>query len=359
MKVIDIIYEYDIYPHMDIVTLLTKQEKENLRAAHRQEKNRRAADRIKCILLADEGWTYRMIAKVLLLDEQTISEHVSEYLSEKKLTLNSGGSASKLDSTQTAELISHLELNTYLKVEDICAYVAVTYGITYTVQGMTSWLHAHKFSYKKPKKTPAKADAEKQKEFIKIYKELVETTSQDEPILFGDGVHPTMATKVTSGWIKTGEDKPIATTASRTRINLFAAINLATMGIVSDHYKTINSDSMVEFFDILRKTYPNPPNIHLILDNGPYNTSDQTKESAELNGIKLHYLPTYSPNLNPIERVWKVMNEYTRNNRFFKSAKDFRTEILNFFDSTWPQISDQMRSRINDNFQTLKPVDSF
>jgi transposase len=338
---------------------LTSQEKENLKAAHRQEKNRRVADRIKSVLLADKGWTYRAIAEALLLDEQIISDHVNEYLTDKKLTLKSGGSVSKLDLTQTAELISHLENKTYLKIEEICAYVLATYGILYTVQGMTSWMHVHNFSYKKPKKTPAKADAEKQKEFAKIYKELVESTPQEEPILFADGVHPTMATKVTSGWIKTGTDKPIATTASRTRINLFGAINLATMGIVSDHYKTIDSDSMVNFFDLLRNTYPTAPKIHLILDNGPYNTSNQTKEAAPLYGIVLHYLPTYSPNLNPIERVWKVMNEYTRNNHFFKSAKDFRQEILNFFSSTWPQISEKMRNRINDNFQTLKPVVSF
>jgi len=39
--------------------------------------------------------------------------------------------------------------------------------------------------------------------------------------------------------------------------------------------------------------------------------------ATELN-IKLHFLPPYSPNLNPIERLWKVMNEKVRNNRFFK-----------------------------------------
>jgi transposase len=248
MKAIDILYKCDIYQHMETLSYLTPEEKQTLRAAHRQEKNRRVADRIKCILLADEGWSYRMIAKALLLDEQTISEHVSEYISKQKLKLDSGGSKSKLDSQQATELISHLELNTYFKVKDICAYVLEKFNILYTVQGMTSWLHINKFSYKKPKKTPAKADGEKQKEFIKKYKDLLATTAEDEPILFGDGVHPTMATKVTSGWIRTGEDKPIATTASRTRINLFGAINLSTMGIIFDHYKTIDSVSMVDFF---------------------------------------------------------------------------------------------------------------
>ena len=40
--------------------------------------------------------------------------------------------------------------------------------------------------------------------------------------------------------------------------------------------------------------------------------------------IELHSLPPYSPNLNSIERLWKVMNEHARNNRYFATARAFR-----------------------------------
>jgi transposase len=70
--------------------------------------------------------------------------------------------------------------------------------------------------------------------------------------------------------------------------------------------------------------------------------------------IKLHFLPPYSPNLNPIERLWKVMNEHARNNRFFKGAKDFKEAINCFFDETLPEIGSTLNERINDNFQLLK-----
>ncbi|MDR3187097.1 MAG: transposase, partial [Holosporaceae bacterium] len=71
-------------------------------------------------------------------------------------------------------------------------------------------------------------------------------------------------------------------------------------------------------------------------------------------GIKLHFLPPYSPNLNPIERLWKVMNEHARNNRFFGSAKDFRESIFGFFAETWPLIRPYMSTRINDSFHIVK-----
>ncbi len=328
----------------------------SLRSRHRSEKDRRTADRIKAVLLADLGWSCKQIAEALFLDEGTVLRHVNEYVEQQKLSIKSGGSQSKMSGTHTAELIKHLEDVTYVKIADICVHVLATYGISYTIAGMRSWLKFHKFSYKKPKGTPSKADPVKQEAFIKAYEKLLKETPENEPVLFGDGVHPTMATKITYGWIRRGQDKPIATTASRTRMNLFGSINLETMTAVVREYETINSEAMVNYFKALRATYPDAPLIHLIIDNGPYNTSDETRDSAKELCIKLHFLPPYSPNLNPTERLWKVMNENVRNNRVFKSTKEFGQAIMGFFKDTWPKICWSMTDRINDNFQRLNPA---
>ena len=96
----------------------------------------------------------------------------------------------------------------------------------------------------------------------------------------------------------------------------------------------------------------------MILDRGPYNRSQKTQDAAKKYGIQIHHLPPYSPNLNPIERLWKVMNEHVRNNRFFESVDDFRDAIMNFFREKWPEISSSMTSVINDNFQILKQTSS-
>jgi transposase len=72
--------------------------------------------------------------------------------------------------------------------------------------------------------------------------------------------------------------------------------------------------------------------------------------------LVMHILPPYSPNLNPIERLWKVMNELSRNNQVFKTFNEFKEKIRSFFSDTWDTIADGFRTRINDNFQSLKPV---
>jgi transposase len=336
---------------------LNEQEREELKGQQKIEKNRRTLDRIRAILLADKGWTYKQIGEALFVDQETISRHIQEYNENKKITLNSGGSSSKLNQEQTQELITYLEENTYTKASNICLYVQNKYKIKYTLAGMNSWLKQHEFSYKKPKGMPAKADSNQQSAFIsafiEAYEALKKTKGKDEPVLFLDGVHPTMATKISYGWIRKGTNKLIATTASRTRMNIMGSINLETMELRVKEYPSLNSEAMVDFWKELKKGYPQAEKLHVILDQGSYNTSEQTQKGAKELGIELHYLPPYSPNLNPIERLWKVMNEQVRNNYFFGSAKEFKQKIMQFFDETWKGLSQLMRSRINDNLQPI------
>jgi len=333
---------------------LTDVEKQDLERQHKKERDGRIKDRIKAVLLDNEGWSQMQIAQALRIRPETVHDHLEAYKRTRKLKPENGGSEGYLNEAQTRELIAHLEEHTYVKVSDICTYVKEHYQVEFAVRGMTSWLHRHKFSYKKPKGIPAKADPEKQAAFIKEYERLLNSILEDEPIEFGDGVHPTMATKVTYGWIRTGVNKPIATIASRTRLNLMGSINLESMQVTLSSHETIDSAAMIKHFKALRQKYQKALKIHLFLDQGSYNTSLETREAAKKYGIVLHHLPPYSPNLNPIERLWKIMNEYVRNNRVFCSAKEFKKEIMDFFKITWPQIAQSMTSRINDNFQILK-----
>ncbi|GHU29647.1 hypothetical protein FACS1894152_7960 [Bacilli bacterium] len=168
---------------------------------------------------------------------------------------------------------------------------------------MCEWLDKHGFSYKKPKQVPMKLDEEKQKVFVEEYKKLVETTPDSEPILFLDAVHPTMATKVTYGWLKKGDDNlTIATTASKTRLNVVGAINLKTMEVEAKSFDKVNSDAMTEYFEFLKEKYTDIKKLHIILDNGSYNISKKTREEAEKQSIVLHFLPPQSPNLGLVKK---------------------------------------------------------
>jgi transposase len=72
---------------------------------------------------------------------------------------------------------------------------------------------------------------------------------------------------------------------------------------VTDQYETVNSASIVDFFEQIKARYASSSCINIILDGAGYHRSDQIVNKAEELNIKLHYLPPYSPNLNPIEQL--------------------------------------------------------
>jgi transposase len=147
----------------------------------------------------------------------------------------------------------------------------------------------------------------------------------------------------------------VGTTASRTRLNIVGAIDLSHIAdTITKQYETINADSIIDFFKNVREQYVDSKTVHIILDQSGYHKSKLVAEEAKKLDIKIHFLPPYSPNLNPIERLWKVMNEHVRNNHFFKGAKDFKEAISVFFENTLPRIGNTLNGRINDNFQMLK-----
>ena len=332
--------------------LLTTKEREKLITRHRKERDGRTRDRIKAVLAFDDGYSYTEIARILLLDDETIRRHIDDYQREKKLSTANGGSDSKLPDSEARALIDHLKEITYLYVKDICQHVWQEYGKEFSVSGMTKWLHAHEFCYKKPHAVPAKADREKQKKFIEHYNRLKKKAGKKEPIYFADSVHPQHQTQLTYGWILKGERKEIPTTAYQKRLNFIGGISLNGYRFTYQQVDKVNADTICDFLLKLRRVNPGKYLVHVILDNARYHRNDEVKAFAKELGIKLHYLPPYSPNLNPVERVWKIMHEAVRYNQYYGTFCEFADATLGFFKGIGRKKC-ILRDRITDNFQIL------
>lgn len=339
---------------------LTAKQKAALEHLQHQSRDHHVRDRIRCVLLSSEGWSTAMIAQSQRIHETTVRRHLNDWLNDEKLKPENGGSDSHLSEDQTSELTEYLANNLLPTTHAIIALVDEWWGVRYTVAGMTKWLHRNGFSYKKPTGVPHKFSPEAQQAFIETYENLKQQASDDEPILFIDGVHPTQGTKLAYGWMPAGKKAHVVeTTGSRTRLNIMGALNLNDIGsTVIREYDTIDSLNICRFFIAVRETYPITQKVHIILDGAGYHRAELVKEWAYVMNIDLHYLPPYSPNLNPIERLWKVMNDMVRNNRYFASAKVFREEIHRFFSDTLPELAGELSCRINDNFQMLRPATS-
>jgi transposase len=307
-----------------------------------------------CIILArSEGMSHELIAQAHRISVSSVYKYIAEYEKENKTQHEfKGGTESKLSPDQTKELLKYLEEVTFLHTRDICKYVEQKYGIKYSRSGMNHWLKEHDFVYKEPIKVPGKLDPQKQKAFIEYYEKLKTNLPKDEEIYFMDAVHPEFQSQAVCGWIKKGETKTLATTNKQFRLHFIGAIALTNMRVVAREYETVNAENMVKFFKDLEFA-SEATRIHIICDNGRANKNKMIQEYLKTSKIEIHYLPAYSPNLNAIERLWKIMREYTTYNKCYKAFEEFEKAIRGFFEGI-PKINEVLNKRINDSFQSIE-----
>jgi transposase len=337
---------------------LTDSERASLQQQHRKERDKRICDRIKAVLLRDKGWTWMQISEALLLSEEALRLHLKEFQGSRKLKPANGGSKEMLSEQQSHKLIEHLEEHTYLHAKEIAAYVESMWKVSYTISGMTDWLNRNHFSYKKPSLVPGKANAEIQEAWISAYHKLKQSLKEDETICFGDGVHPTHNTEVSYGWIRTGVRKEICSNTGRKRLNLSGALDLVEGKLHYQEDLMLTGQATISFLKKIEEAYPAKRKIHLFLDNARYYKNRAVLSYAQTSKIELHFLPPYSPNLNPIERVWKWMKEKVTYNTYYEEFDDFKQAIFGFLESisqldpasSWGQA---FASRIRDHFRAI------
>ena len=337
---------------------LTDKEKAQLRSQHKRERDRRICDRIKAVLLFDKGWSIAAIAEALLLSDDAIREHINEYKESKKLKPESGGSVEKLSVEQSEQLEEHLRLHTYLYVKDIIAYVQISWSIAYSVPGMRNWLQRHGFSYKKPALVPGKASEQQQREWLAEYEKLKLNLPEDETICFMDGVHPTHNVQTAYGWIKKGVRKEIPANCGRSRLNLSGAIDVIDHKILVQEDKMLNAEATMGFLRKIEDAYHAKNRIHLFCDNARYYRNKDVTKYLKASKIQLHFLPPYSPNLNPIERLWKWMKERVIYNTYYPEFEDFKAAVFGFFSTlsildAESVLGRNFRSRVRDKFHPI------
>ena len=146
--------------------------------------------------------------------------------------------------------------------------------------------------------------------------------------------------------------KYVKTASGRQRYNVLGALNFVSKKIetvCNDSYVT--STQVIEMLVQLSVKYAKP--IKIILDNARYQRCAAVIEKAAELGIELVFLPTYSPNLNLIERVWKIVKSKVLSSAYHETFCDFCGNISNCIDTLHDKCADEMASSVTDKFHIV------
>jgi len=342
---------------------LSEEQVLELRLAHKTIRDKKLADRIKAVISLNAGFEYREVAQILLLDEVTLRRYVQKFTTkgiDGLLEMRYAGGIGKLTSDQEMRLKRYFKTHTALTALAVVSHLAKRYGVKYSVIGVTKLLHRLGFVYKKPKVVPGKADRLRQEEFLKRYQEVKKGLAAKDRVYFVDSTHPSHNTKVSYGWILKGKknDKYVKTNTGRDRLNLNGAISLhdQTRPIVLEE-KTVNSLSTINLLETIRKRQ-RLGKVYLILDNASHHHSRVVgRWLFHHPRFKLIFLQPYSPNLNPIERLWRFFHQKVTANHYFETFEEFKNTSLDFFKNL-NIYKKELSTLLTDSFQ-LAPQPNF
>jgi transposase len=140
----------------------------------------------------------------------------------------------------------------------------------------------------------------------------------------------------------------VKTASGRSRYNILGALNFVTKKvetITNDSY--IRANSVIALIDKLVANSIGLP-IKIILDNAAYQRCNLVKDYARSVGVELIFLPTYSPNLNLIERLWKFVKSEVLNAAYHGTFDEFKTAIDNCVSQTDKDFRKQMDILVSD-----------
>ena len=341
--------------------LLPSQELENLHSEISQPRCEAIVRiRLLCVYWGGKGKDVQWIHEMLFIPQRTIYQYLKDYAKSKKIKpddTNHSGRPTYLSKDQEQELKNHLDSNVYESTAAIISYIKDKYGVVFSQGGLAKWLHRQGFRYKRPKRVPYTVSVEQQEEFVHTYKEMKNNLKDDEVILFMDGVHPDHQTQHVHGWIQSSKVAQVPSTGKQKRVHYMGAVAVYQDQV--EHklksYETINSESVKDFLLELMKYYPGKK-LKIICDQGSYHKSKETKKFVkDCNDIELIYLPPRCPNLNLIERLWKMMRENVTYNRYYKNFRDFQEAVAYFFTEKIIQLQSNLLTRLRDNFHIIKP----
>ena len=165
------------------------------------------------------------------------------------------------------------------------------------------------------------------KNFLAFSDDMV-LLSQDESRFASESNHIT-------SWSTKGVSVSYSGYRYGTSLNCFGSFNLHTGHLISSFHDTGNALTTIEHFKIVREHYGDKPIAYLI-DNASWHKTKKVLEYCEENNITLLFLPPYSPEFNPIERVWSFLKSKVKNIYFSRAKKfiDYVTDLLQNINQT-------------------------
>lgn len=311
--------------------------------------------RIQALLSQADGKSVQEIAQTLRVSEESVRNWLKKYMVAGLDSIHSkkkSGRPPKLTKTQRRTLKHMIDGGPQAHgypgacwcssmVQDL---INREFGVFYNVRYISQLLDALGFSYQKAKFVAANQDDDQRQKWLSETwpKIMAQGKENDAHILFGDEASFPQWGSLGYTWSRKGHQPVILTSGKRRSYKVFGLIDYFTGDFFSKgHEGKLNGEAYIAFLqEVLDKTNKQ---IILIQDNAPYHRSQavQTFFEQHAGRITVYRLPTYSPDYNPIEKLWKKIKQKGIHLTFFPTFEALKRKVnkmLNIFSDAKKEV---------------------
>jgi transposase len=214
----------------------------------------------------------------------------------------------------------------------LVGWVRERFGLVCCRETIRAVLHRRKLSWKKAKKLLGRADPEQRQAVLEQLQSVLEGAQRDRHlVVFLDEAHIHQDADLGYGWAERGQRLWVASRSPRLSARVsFYGLYLYNEGQVRLWpFPRANGEHTVEVLRRLRAAFPNEALI-VLWDGAPYHRAQAVREAATALTIRLMPLPGYSPDLMPVEELWRWLREDVTDHHCHASADDLIRRVADF-----------------------------
>ena len=301
----------------------------------------RVVRRIQALLALAEGHSVQEVAVMLNLGHQTIRDYRNGFLLQGVSSLTykrPPGRPSKLTKSQRRQLANWIKAgpqaagysaggwNTPM-IQDL---IQSRFGVSYHPHYLATVLHHLGFSYQKARFVSDHLNETKRLEWRRTkWPEILRHAQRRKALLlFGDEASFAQWGSLSYTWAPVGQQPEVPTSGKRKGYKIFGLIDyFSGRFFYKSHEGRFNSESYAAFLlDVLGQTRRH---VVVIQDGARYHTSAAMKVFFKVHAARLtiEQLPSYSPDFNPIEHLWKKVKKEATHLKYFPDFSHLQAEV--------------------------------
>ncbi len=316
---------------------LSPEQRAALLDRYRKDHDPEVRFRSHILLLLDDGRSWLTVASLLFCSSRTIDRWVKRFHAEgvEGAAGRKPGRPFRLDPAWVKVAVGWVTRHTprdfgFLRSRWCCEAVAIlmlsVHRVEVSRETVRRWLHRGGLVYRRPRPTLGPKDPDRQAR-LDALRTLLAGLPADETAVFQDEVDINSNPKIGSAWMPRGEQATAEAPGNNEKRLVSGSIHWRTGQVFLTEGRPRQGRDTALFLrhlDDLRSRLRRYREIHVIRDRAGSHTSDEVAVYLwEHRGrVELHLLPAYSPDCNPIERVWWHLHEAVTRNHRCKSMQE-------------------------------------